>query len=181
MPSTVKSSGVTNIEASPIVVQHRKKGSLVVAVDQIAVATTSLDEVGDIILLCPLPSNAVLTSLRLYNDDLDSNGTPLLAADVGLYYSGIGSKQVADGRVSGAVIDADCIATAITDLRAANVVGSEIRFEVANITSVDKELWELGGLSADPGGLFYIGITLTAAAATAAAGDIVLVAHVLMP
>jgi hypothetical protein len=39
---------------------------------------------------------------------------------------------------------------------------------------VKKEAWSVAGLTADPGGIFYVGLAVgTNAAATAAAGDIV--------
>lgn len=169
--STVKSEAVTLVEAGSVV--DRKKGRLKTIVDQDAIATTSIDETGDVMLFCPIPSNAVILDLAVLCDDLDSNGTPALAADVGLYYSGIGGEQYKTGKTSGTVIDADCFASAVTTLQAAVVNWTSLRFEAANITTADQEAWEVAGLTADPGGLFYVGITVTTAAATAAAGDIV--------
>ena len=159
---TKKSANITNIESSPITVLTKKSGSVVTQIDQVALATTNIDDIGDIVLMCKIPSNAVLTSVVLFNDALDSHETPTLAANVGLYYS------------SGSVISAACIASAITSLRAAVTTGTEVRFEAANITTLGQEAWELAGLSSDPNGQFYIGLTLTAAAATAAAGDVVM-------
>jgi hypothetical protein len=109
--TTVKSENVTNIEASPITVLDRKKGRIKTIIDQDAIATTSLDEVGDLMLFCPIPSNAVILDVLHLNDDLDSNGTPTLDINAGLYYSGIGGTQYKDGNTSGTVIDADCFAS----------------------------------------------------------------------
>jgi hypothetical protein len=170
--STVKSELITDIVADPIVLGDKAIGEVKRVIDKIAVATTSIDEVGDIILLAPIPSNAKIGSIKIFNDDLDSNGSPALAANVGLYYSGKGNGQRG---LTDTVVDADCIASAITSLQAAVVLGSEIRFEAANITTIDKEAWELGGLATDPGGYFYIGLTITTVAATAAAGDIAII------
>jgi hypothetical protein len=171
--STVKSELITDLEASPIVVQKGKRGGVNVVIDQDAVPTTSIDEIGDVMLFCPVPSNAVILDVVLYNDDLDSNGSPALAANVGLYYSGVGGSQKKDGNVSGTVIDADCFGTAVTTLQAANVAGTSLRFEADNIINIKKEAWEVAGLTADPGGWFYVGLTVTTVAATAVAGDIV--------
>ena len=107
------------------------------------------------------------------NDDLDSNCTPALTVDVGLDYSGIGGTQKKDGNTSGTVIDADCFATAATTLQGANTAYAYLRAEADDIVDIKKEAWEVGGLAADPGGLFYLAITVETAAATAAAGDIV--------
>lgn len=172
---TKKSVNVTNITADPLVSLHKKGAVKKVVIDEVEVASTNIDDIGDIILMGPIPSNAVITSLKLFNDDLDSNGTPLLAANVGLYYSGKGN--VVDGvrKDYGVVVDADCIGTAITTLQAANVSGAELRFEAADIDTIDLEAWELAGLTSDCGGLLLVGLTVTAAAATGAAGGIKLV------
>ena len=170
--STVKSVNITNMEAAPRTYLDKMKGIKQVMVDKIAVATTSIDEIGDIILCGVVPSNAKVTSIKIFNDDLDSNVSPALAADVGLYYTGKGSQAVG-GKSSGTVVSATCIGTAITTLQAANVSGTEVRFEADDIVDLTKEAWEVAGLSADCGGEFYIGFKVTTAAATAAAGDLV--------
>ena len=171
--TTVKSEAVTNIEANPPVTLDRKRGGIKTIIDQDAVATTSIDEAADITLFCPIPSNAVILDVLVMNDDLDSNGTPTLEGDWGLYYSGIGGTQAKDGNTSGTVIDANCFEDADTALQAAVTTWDSKRCITDNITDIDKEAWEVGGLSADPGGLFYIGFTVGTAAATAAAGDVV--------
>jgi hypothetical protein len=172
---TKKSDNITNIEASPIVILDKKIGIVKRLIDEVELAVTNIDDIGDIILFGPLPSNAVVSSIKLFNDDLDTNSTPTLAADVGVYYSGIGNIVAGQPKASGVVVDADCIGTAITTLQAANVSGTELRFEAANIDTIDKELWEVAGLTADCGGDLYIGLTLTAAAATGAAGGVKMV------
>lgn len=173
MPSTKKSDNITNIELAAIVPLNQKVGVLKQVIDEVEVtAATDTNEIGDVILLGPIPSNAVITSIKLYNDALDTHSTPTLAADVGLYYSGKGNVVAGVAKASGDVVDADCIGSAITELRAAVKTGTEVRFEAADIDTIDKEAWELGGLSADCGGLLYVGLTLTAAAATGANGGI---------
>jgi len=172
---TKKSVNVTDIETSPIALLEKKRRKVIRIIDKVALATTNIDDIGDVILFGPIPSNAVITSLKVFNDDLDSNGSPTLAVNIGLHYSGIGAGQVALGKVSGDVVDADCIASAATMLQAAVTTGTELRFEADDIVNIGKEAWDLGGLSSDPGGLLYVGMTLTAAAATAVAGDVVVV------
>ena len=168
---TLKSTNITFIEASPRAYLDKMAGVKKVMIDKVAVATTNIDDVGDIILCGVIPTNAKITSLKVFCDDLDSHSTPTLAANVGLYYTGKGSQ--AGVKTSGAVVDADCIGTAVTTLQAASVTGSELRFEADDIVNITKEAWEVAGLSVDPGGEFYIGFTVTAAAATGAAGDLV--------
>lgn len=168
---TVKSENITNIEASPIVIRDKKQGELKVLIDQDAIATTSTDDVGDIMLLAAIPSNAVILDIELLNDDLDS-GTAL-AIDAGLYYSGIGGNQVENGNTSGVVVDADCFATATTVLSGANVTYTSVRFEADDIVNIKKEAWEVAGLTEDCGGTLYIGLTVTTAATGSQVGDVV--------
>ena len=121
--STVKSTIITNIETVPLSATPSKELSSKISIvtGKIAAATTSIDEVNDVILMVPVPSNAVPIRIELLNDDLDSHSTPTLAANVGLFYSAIGGDQRKLGKASGDVISATCIATAITTLQSANV------------------------------------------------------------
>lgn len=169
---TKKSVNITNIETNPISVLHKKSAIRRIHIDEVELATTNTDDVGDIILCGVVPSNAVITGIKIFNDDLDAHATPTLAADVGLYYSGNGNIVSGAPKSSGDVLDADCFATAITTLQSANVSGVDVRFEASNIDTIDLEAWEVGGLSADCGGNLFIGFTLTAAAATGAAGGL---------
>lgn len=171
--ATVKSENVTVVEGSEDLGLHRKAGRIKTMIDQDALATTNIDNADDNVLICPIPSNAVILDVLVLNDDLDSNGTPTLAANVGLAYSGIGGTQKKNGNTSGTVIDADCFGSAVTTLQSANVTWTSVRFEADDIVDVKKEAWEVGGLSSDPGGILYVLIDLTTAAATAAAGDVV--------
>jgi hypothetical protein len=171
--TTVNSDNVANVIAEPGVALDRKAGRLKVVIDTKTVATTSIDEVGDIVLFGPIPSNAVVLAVAVTNADLDSNATPLLTVDWGLYYSGIGGVQAATGKVHGTVVDADVFEAADTALQAAVKVPDNKRFVTDAVGDIVKEAWEAGGLSTDPGGLFYVGMTVAAVAATAAAGDVV--------
>lgn len=170
--STVKSTNITNIEAKPQVINDKRVGNLWAVFDKIVVATTSVDEIDDIILFGPVPSNAVIKDIEVVNDVLDSDG--VLAFDIGLYYSGIGGEQFNFDKSSGTEILDNCIGTAVTTLGAANTAWASVRFEAANITSFIQPAWELAGLSADPGGLFWIGLKVTTAATTPVAGDVLI-------
>ena len=175
--SVVYSENVTKLIARDGSI-HKKIGASK-QIDQIAALTTSLDEANDLMLFAPIPSNAVITSVKLLCDDLDSNVSPALVANVGLYYSGIGGVQAFTGKTVGTVVDADCFATLITDLQAAVKTPLEVRFEADDIVDIKKEAWEVGGLSADCGGFLLVGIAVTTAAGTAAAGDIVVIVETL--
>jgi hypothetical protein len=169
--TTLKGALITNLEAAPRLqgVVGQTGGDLKVAYVTEEITTAQTDDVGDITHLLPLPSNARMVSLMLFNDDLDSHATPTLAVNVGGYYGGD-----VTGKATGAVIDADNIATAITTLQAANTTGVEILFEALNIDKIGKPLWEILGLTSNPGGTIYISFTVTAVAATGAAGTVTL-------
>lgn len=171
--ATVYSANLTNIRAIPQVHLTGKAGVVNKVIDQIALAATAVDNADDLILLGHVPSNAKITSIKISNDDLDSNGTPALACNIGLYYSGVGNYVNGVLQSAGSVVDADVFAAASTILRAA-AVKTEVRFLADDIVDIQKEAWEAGGLSADCGGLFFVGLDISTAAATAAAGDIVI-------
>lgn len=166
---TVKSTMVTNFEAIPQVMNTLVNQKVIV--DKIALLTTSMDDVGDIILMCPIESNAKIIRIGVLNDALAASG---LAYNVGLYYSGIGGSQKKNGKTSGTVVDADNIGTAVAFSTARLVLG-DLRFEADDIVNVSKEMWEVAGLTEDPGGHFYIGLTCSTVATTPAAGDIVMI------
>ena len=171
--STAKSTLITNLEASPKVYDDAVKtgtGVRTLAVTH-PVLTTSIDEAADIVLLAPIPFNAKVLRMELFNDDLDSDGTPTLAVDVGLYYG-----NDVRGQTAGAAIDVDAYASAITTLQAANTVGVNIANEARDIIKIGvNRVFQDGGLTSDPGGNAYIGLKVTTAAATAVAGDVTLV------
>ncbi len=184
--STVKSTKIANaLDASPRVVQDSRSqgGRLHLAVDTIEAATTSTDEAGDVILMLPLPSHALLSSLKIFNDDLDSGGTSG-AVDVGLYNGPEAFNDTDSSKTAYAaygVIDQDCFASAITQLTAADKVGTEVRFEAAGteneIAKLDHPLWQIAGLTSDPCRTFVVGLTVTTQMTTPVAGTISLVGH----
>jgi hypothetical protein len=145
-----------------------------------ALATTRLDDIGDITLMLALPSSSVVHQLFISATDMDSATS--LAYDVGLYngpdkivvpVSGTSTKYAPF-----AVLDADAFASAITVGQAAvNAASSanNYRFEAIaaanDITTVGSKLWELVGMDVDPNKMFVIGITITTAAGTPVAGS----------
>jgi hypothetical protein len=120
----------------------------------------------DIVLMCEIPVNAKISSIRMSSDDLGTTGDLNLG-----FYPGPGSN-VSISADSDAV-DEDAIGTAI-DVNAAATADVEVRFETANISGANSKAWALAGLSAEPDyGSFYL--AFTASEATTAAGDLVLV------
>ena len=132
-------------------------GRMRVACGTVALATTEM-EAGDTIMLAPVPTQAAIISIKIYNDDLDSGTT--VTMHVGLYAD--------DGDAT--VKDADAYASATTDLRAAVLTGTEVAFEARNINTMGQRVWEDAGDSTDPGGHYLVGIETDAAGDTA--GDL---------
>ena len=159
--TTKNSTLVSNFEASPKVYNpaYQHHGRVRVAQGTIALATTDIDN-NDIIMLVPLPVGVSITSIKLASDDLDSGGSPSLTFNVGLY------------QTDGTVKDEDCYATAITLGQAATAF-TEYAFEVRDINVCGQRIWEDAGDSSQPSDAqYYLAVTVQAAAATAAAGDI---------
>lgn len=128
-----------------------------VASGTIALAAGDLSAT-DTVMLAPVPTNASIVSIKLFNDDLDSGTTN--TCDVGLY--------TADGNVTAK--DDDCYASAITDLRGAVTTGTEVAFEARNINLMGQKVFEDAGDSTDPGGYYLVGLKFDAAGDTA--GDL---------
>ena len=151
-------------------------GNVRVAMDSRACDAGDLNADGDAIVLAQIPSNARIVSIQLHNDDLDS-GTDS-SVNVGLYN---GSEQFTDTDGSAtvyaadAVIDEDCFATGITELRSTNH-GAEVGFQKAGRKNTPlRRAWEDAGLTSDPGVPLRIAITQTATVSGAQAGDVVVV------
>ena len=175
--ATAKGVEITNLDATPRTTLEAASGGgkMRVFMDTIAAGTGDIDN-NDIIQLAEVPSNAKISSIMLYSDDLDSGGSPSLTWNVGLY-NGATAFNDTDGSATayaaGAVFDEDCYASAVSG--SAAITCTECAFEARNINAVANFVWEDAGLTSDPKTNVRIALTVQAAAATAAAGDITLV------
>ena len=148
--ANVNTDLVTNFVAVPQVLNSASQlhGVKRVATGTIALVAGDLSA-DDTVMLAPIPSNASITSIKLFNDDLDS-GTDL-TADVGIYTTAV------------AVVDADAYASAITDLRGAVKTGTEVAFEARDINKMGQKVWQDAGLTSDPALTYFVGIGFPAA------------------
>ena len=148
--ANVNTDLVTNFVAVP---QVLNSASQLHGVKRVATGTIALDagdlSANDTVMLAPIPSNASITSIKLFNDDLDSGTTN--TADVGIYNTDL------------SVVDADAYASAITDLRGAVTVGTEVAFEARNINKMGQKVWQDAGLTSDPALTYFVGIGFPAA------------------
>lgn len=171
------SSIIQGLDANPRTVTDVANlgGELRIAASTIEVATGDIDN-NDIIMFTELPSGGKVHSIRLFNDDLDSNASPTLTANIGLY----AGQRFTDTDSSftvyqkDAVLDEDCYASAITALQDPNTEGSEFVYEVRDIANIGNAIWQDAGLTSDPRIPLRLAITISNAAATAAAGTITL-------
>lgn len=160
---TVKSTQITNRDASPRTINNPgfTAGQL-----QQFVATAEAangDSIASKYILGQIPSNACGEIVKLYCDAITSG-----AADIGIY------RTTVDG---GAVVDVDFYGSAVS-IAAAIIVGTEQQHEadptdagVGNgLADLEKPLWQRLQLAADPGVMYDVVLTLTAA--TTAAGTI---------
>ena len=155
--ANVNTDIVTNFVAVPQVKNDSQQPPPVKRIAQGTIALASGDlSATDTVMLAPVPTNASISSIKLFNDDLDSGTTN--TADVGLWTTAI------------AAVDDDAYASAITDLRGAVTVGTEVAFEARDINKMGQKVWQDAGQSSDPGGYYYVGIIFDAAGNTA--GDL---------
>ena len=157
--ANVNQTLASNHVASPRVHSptYQLGGRMRVACGTIALVAGDLSA-GDTIMLAPVPSNASVVSIKIFNDDLDSGST--VTMHVGLY--------TADGNST--VVDIDAYASATTDLRAAVLTGTEVAFEARNVNKMGQRVWEDAGASSDPGGHYFVGLETDSAGDTA--GDL---------
>ena len=138
---------VANFEATPQVKNNAAElhGVLRTAHGTVELAAGDSDN-DDIVMLAPIPSNAAVPSLFIGSDSLGGS----CAFNVGIYTT------------DGAVKDEDVFATAVDDAGAM----TDVRFEAANIDTASKKMYELAGDTTDPGGYYYIAVTMSAAGGT---------------
>lgn len=133
----------------------------------IPIATTSIDDVGDLVILCGLPSTSLMRNLYIKSEDMDSNGTPTLAIKVGIYSINLATSVVT--AVSDALFSASYIGGQAGDKAGTDILHASGTFTLA---AEAKELWDAAGLASDPGGLLFIGAKVVTVSATPVAGQL---------
>ena len=112
------------------------------------------DSIASVYRLARVPSNARVSRVLIGCDAITT-----CAGDVGVY-------DIA--AAGGAVVDADLF-TSAQSLATAIVINTDVTHEsgIYGVEDVEQPLWQALGLTADPGKLYDIAITLTAAAGSA--------------
>lgn len=149
----LKSDVITNVVASTQTLNNPRSDCKQKLARGIVETTTAVTT-GSTYRLLRLPSNAYVGSVKYRTDAMGGAS----AADIGLYYA-------SNTATIGTVLDADCFGSAVS-LVSALIVGTEITNEAGTaacgIEDLNTALWQMAGLTADPGGYFEVVATTTA-------------------
>lgn len=149
---TTKSAAITNRDATPKVLNMARTTGAPLLRSAGLVAVANGDSIGSKLIVCSIPSNAIVSDVKLTTADIGTTGT----TDVGIY------KNTADG---GAVVDADFFGSAVS-LSGGALAKSSVVHEAASAylyTDMQEPLWQALGLTADPNLIYDVVLTLTAA------------------
>lgn len=110
------------------------------------VETAVADAASAVYVLCKLPAEACVTSIKLFHDAV----TSVTDANVGLY-TGDSSSNLTDA-------DENCYADAV-DLSSASTTGTEVAFEVRDVANMGNTVWEDAGDTQGDFREYYLCIT----------------------
>lgn len=149
---TTKSGAITNRDTTPQVQNSAYLSGGMVRESVGTVEAANGDSIGSKYILASIPSNARVSQILLYCDDVGTT----TAADFGLYQTTLNGS---------AVVDADLFGSAIS-LSGGPLNGTDITHESAvfDPDDVEKQLWSALGLSSDPCLMYDVVATLTGAA-----------------
>ncbi len=148
----IKSGAITNRDATPKVLSNSNISGAALKTAVGTLISTSGDSIDSVYRFCSIPSNARVSKVTLFCDDLGST----TIGDVGLH------ATTADG---GAVVDRDFFASAVS-LKDGALNGSDVTHEAASAYDIDdaeKMVWQALGLTTDPCKMYDVTIMLTAA------------------
>lgn len=133
--ANTKSTQISNAEATPVVINEggHVRGTVYRAGATVEVAAA--DDNNSVYRFVRIPSNAIVTSIKCFADAI-TGGTDY---DLGLY------KTAENG---GAVVDVNCFADAV-DL-SSGLTGTELRYEIADINTINEKAYEVASVATDP-------------------------------
>lgn len=157
-----ETSSITDLAASPPVRLDVNQSGARLRVKSETISSVSTDSNGSVYRFFRVKAHDVIKSLVIF---LDTQAASANTLDVGVYASELG-----------AVVDIDAIAAAFVG-NTAITVGTEIRFQALDITTVNDAIWENAGVSDEPvaGTEYDIAVTVKARGSTPATGDITMV------
>lgn len=161
---TTKSGNITNRDSSPVILSNSAAAKGLVREASGTIECLNGDSIGSKYIFCSVPSNACIAKVAYCCDAVTSG-----AGDVGIYQTTVNG---------GAVVVAAAFASAVS-IAAAISTYTDITHEAdptdANpndygLADVEKFLWQVLNLAADPNLMYDVVMTLTAA--TTAAGTV---------
>jgi hypothetical protein len=145
----LKSTPVTNSDATPKVINNSGVAGGIARRTFGVVTNSAADDVGSTYRYCRIPSSAVVKMVKFWSAASGATGQ----LNVGLY-------QTAEN--GGAVVDADLFASAI-DPGGGALNAVDITHESGEYTFAESylPLWQVIGLTADPGRLYDVAATVS--------------------
>jgi hypothetical protein len=175
---TQKSTALTNRDGGTLRESRLASGRMRVALDTHQFAAATELEAADVLIFdIPLPSNAIVLDISHINDDMDTDGSPALAVDIGVSaregYTSITSSS-ATKHSADDLIDADLFCDGVTGFQAATTSFTSLALDTGTFGADDalKPIWEKLGYDEDPHTTFNLNfVSATAATALASAAD----------
>ena len=149
-----KAQALQNADAKPVVFNNARVTRMDLHASVGTVESVSGDNTGSTYRTSRFPSNAKVSEVLLSNDALGGG----CAADIGIYLA-----------EEGAVVDADVFGSAVSLIAAQTKLDVTHESGVYDFADIDKPIWEVLGLSADPQVDYELVATLTADSASTTA------------
>lgn len=175
-----KTTRVTNADATPAITSEARHvaGTLKQGHDKHSfAAATELEAADTKIFDIDLPSNAIVCSVEMLNDDMDTGCAPALVLDVGVVAK-VKHTSVTSGTETthspDDVISSDLLVDGSAEGQSANTAWTTLALDTTNFAagSADKQVWELLGYDSDPKTTYRVGLTSqVASSALASAAD----------
>lgn len=154
-----KSNIVTNLDATPRVMNSLNLMGAVVREQVATIAVAAADDNNSTYRMCRVHSSWRISEMTMFNDAI-TTGTDY---DIGLF------RTAEDG---GAVVDANAYADAVS-FASGSLTGVQVLFEAGSAVGLEKienAVWQNAGLTADPG--VWYDVVLTGITVGSGAGDL---------
>lgn len=153
--ANTKSSTITRLDSTPRKAANLNLDGARIRARAATLEVAAADDDNSVYRFCRVHSRDRIRSIMLFNDAI-TNGT---AYDVGLH----------DTLENGAAVVSQQLFGSAVDLSSARVAPLDVRYEAGDIVNMEKAVWELLALSADPNkeyDLTMVGTTVGTAAGT---------------
>ncbi len=158
-------------------VVHNRGTKVFKAIIAMEIGTDDLVTGGDVIPVCELPAEAIVTSIKMLNDDLDAAG-PTLEVDIGIWKTkkGISLDDILANEADAEELDGDIYVDGMTALQAAVTTLTEYLGAGTNTVDLDDRFSTVRVLAGvnigeDPF-KYFLGMKVQTNATTPAAGGI---------